>query len=67
MNRNNPGTNTPPPSGDAAKRRRDQAGLIQESNDYPEELYGILTQIMLYVKTMDEDYSIIEKRCRINE
>lgn len=38
------------------KRINEDTG--SKGNVFPEELYGLLTQIMLYVNKMDEDYAL---------
>jgi hypothetical protein len=55
MNRDNAGT-----SGrkvpETAGRRFGGDMPIGETGKFPAELYGVLTQILLYVRTMDKDY-----------
>ncbi len=55
MNRDNAGTSGRNVPGTAGRRFGGDIP-VGESGKFPEELYGVLTRIMLYVRTMDEEY-----------
>jgi hypothetical protein len=56
MNRNSAGTGEKSAAGDTVRRSGGDVP-VEGSGSFPAELYGVLTQIMLYVRTMDEDYN----------